>query len=150
MTARWAVSHHEAGHIVGAWSGGIRVAWATVDALGDDDGITRTEHLTRRGRAGLRGAVVMLLSGGAAEKHFAARHGFDCDPWSGSAADIQRALQLIEAFLPPDAAADFLNDLVPAARGLVAAEWDTIELLARALFEHGSLSGPELARIASR
>jgi hypothetical protein len=150
MPGRWLIAHHEAGHVVGAWRAGIAVTGATVDPVGALDGATSTAHLSDLGAAGLRGAVLMLLAGGAAEKVFAERHGFDSAPWGGAERDILRALRLIGTFLPAAEAEDFLNDLVPATRDLVAAEWDVIETVARALFACGSMTGAELTRIARR
>jgi hypothetical protein len=141
------IAHHESGHIVGAWRAGIVVTRASVDPAGDNDGVTQTEHLSGRGPEHLAGSVVMLLAGGAAEKEFAARHGFACDSWPGAERDILRAVRLASTFLPA-AADDFVNDLVPATKHLVAEEWDTIERVAQALFACGSLSGAELLQVA--
>jgi hypothetical protein len=142
---------HEAGHVVAAWSRGIKIHNATIVPTPEFQGLVQHASPLRglrpdydtsyRVRRRAESAIVVSLAGPEAQRRHSPRS------WRShhGAADFKRAVDLASRFNGSDEAVNaYLDWLAIVTRDEVAVLWPQVETVARALVARRTLTAAEV------
>ena len=143
------LAHHEAGHVVADFIGGVRVSRVSIDQAWG--GVTVVEGLEEPDLEALTGealtgvlepAVVGLLAGPLAEEALTGLYDTD-----RAVADLESAGRLGFASVPDGVSwSDYDDELTGRARRIVADYWPIIVDLAAELVLQGEMNGEDVVR----
>ena len=152
-------AYHEAGHAVAAIAQGVAVRSITIvpDKQEGYAGRVQHEDLTRQvnleadnsplTRLRIEKQIIVFLAGAAAQRKY------DRRSWRSfhSSSDYENAANLADAVSSSPAASEaFLRWLAIASDDLIAAHWQEVEEIAKALVEEKTLSGTRVRELISR
>jgi hypothetical protein len=150
-SARRATAFHEAGHVVAQWRNGLKLKTATIVPTVDASGSAESENPLRgikldidgSDRARLRAEkwITVMLAGPTAQRLHNPRSWRHYHGASDRKVAVDLALNLNGS---GEAASAYLNWLEIVTRQMIAGSWPSVERVAGALLEHGTLAGPEL------
>jgi ATP-dependent Zn protease len=150
---REAIAHHEAGHMVAAWRGRVKIRRATIVPAEDFYGLVDHESPLRGVRLGIDGsdrarlkaekAILILLAGPAAQRRFRARSWRSHHGRGDYAAASDLALRVQGSRLAPA----YLKWMQAQAQALVVSNWRFVRAFARRLLKDDTLEYRDVQEI---